>query len=417
MQKKKKFKIVSLGCRSNQYEAEAYRKQLLEGGYEPAEEDGEVDICVLNSCTVTQEADKESRSIVKKMAKRFPQAEIYVTGCALDNAPEDFLQLPGVRHIARNREKNLLLKPLFDEESFPEFSIERFEAHTRAFVKIQDGCNSFCSYCIIPYVRGRSRSKNVSQIVEEVRQLVKNGYKEVVLTGINIGDFDGGEEKSSLADLVSVLDKIEGLERLRISSIDPDEVDDALIDVLATSRTTCHSIHLVLQSASNFILKRMNRKYTRQIFWDTAARLCEKMPDFTFTTDVIVGFPGETDLDFEETLSAVSEIGFAKVHVFPYSVRARTKAASFDGQLPRNVIVERRDRLLRTSEKAAFTLREKYVGREVSVLTENYQGEKASGHTDNFLLAQFVEENIPQNKIIPCRVISNTAEHLLVSIL
>ncbi len=217
---------------------------------------------------------------------------------------------------------------------------------TRAFVKIQDGCNSFCSYCIIPYVRGRSKSRTLQEIEKEVRGLVQNGIREVVLTGINIGDFDGQDETGStrLCHAVELLDQIEGLDRIRISSIDPDEVDDELLNVIQKSSKLCASMHIVLQAGSNWILKRMNRKYTRQMFFQTIDRLKAVSKDFTFTTDIIVGFPGERECDFEETLEVMREVKFAKVHMFPYSKRERTKAASFSDSVSPDTMKERKNK-------------------------------------------------------------------------
>lgn len=374
----KKFKIVSLGCRTNQYEAQGYYDQLTRLGYSEAKEGEEAEVCVVNTCTVTENADKESRHAVKQFAKKNPQSKIFVTGCASDGDVEGFLQLPRVSAVKRNGEKERLLEELAPDQ-LPEFTISQFNAHTRAFVKVQDGCNSFCSYCIIPYVRGRSRSRSIDAILKEIEELVRNGYKEVVLTGINIGDFE--HQGVKLAGLVKMVDEIPGLKRIRISSIDPDEVDEELMNAVIFGKNTCHSMHLVLQSGSNAILKKMNRKYTRQIFLNAVQRLKETSKDFTFTTDVIVGFPGETEADFEETLQVMEQVKFAKVHMFPYSERKRTRAALFPNKVAPEVIQERKSRVLRSAEKHAYELREQFVGRRMSVLTEDAD----SGHTANFL--------------------------------
>src|SRR5579872_2718778 len=329
----KKFKIVTLGCRTNQYESQAYADQLRRMGYAEAQADEEATLCIVNTCTVTESADSSSRHQIRHLAKQHPHAQLVVTGCLAERLPEEIAKISGVTQIVPNQKKEELLSLVFPDEEIPEFTIEQFAAHTRAFVKVQDGCNSFCTYCIIPYVRGRSRSRSVPEIVREIETLVANGYKEVVLTGINIGDFDGnpaeGETPTRLADLVRTADKIPGLERIRISSIDPDEVDEDLTDAVLNGQKTCPSLHLVLQSGSNVILKRMNRKYTRHIFLDTVERLRKAQPDFTFTTDLIVGFPGETEADFEESLEVMRAVKFAKVHMFPYSERKRTRAAQF----------------------------------------------------------------------------------------
>lgn len=378
----KKFKIVTLGCRTNQYESQGYTDQLRQMGYTPALDGEKADLCIVNTCTVTEGADSSSRHQIRSLLREHPDAKIAVTGCMVESAPEVLHQL-GVQ-VVPNQEKERLIEHLFpEEENLPEFNIQTFDAHTRAFVKVQDGCNSFCTYCIIPYVRGRSRSRPIDEVVTEVRGLVEGGYKEVVITGINVGDFDGG---GRLADLVRAVDAVPGLHRLRISSIDPDEVDEDLSDAILHGKTTCPSMHIVLQAGSNVVLKRMNRKYTRQIFIDTVEKMVKKNPDFTFTTDVIVGFPGETESDFEETLELVEKVKFAKVHMFPYSPRKKTRAALYPNRVLPEVMKERKQRLLRLAEKTGFELRERFIGRKMEVLLENETKPGfLSGHTANFL--------------------------------
>lgn len=412
----KKFKIVTLGCRTNQYESQAYHDQLIQMGYSPAEDDSEAEVCIVNTCTVTESADSSSRHAIRQLARDNPQSKLVVTGCYAERQPQAVQNIGGVSHVVANKDKENLLSFVFpDEAELPEFSIKRFEAHTRAFLKVQDGCNSFCTYCIIPYVRGRSRSKTTQEIIREAEGLVANGYKEIVLTGINIGDFDGnkaeGESPDSLADLVRAVDKVPGLERLRVSSIDPDEVDANLIDAILNGRTTCPSMHIVLQSGSNVILKRMNRKYTRQIFLNTVDRLLSACPDFTFTTDVIVGFPGETDDDFNDTLDVLRQVKFAKVHMFPYSDRPRTKSATMPNKVPVDVIKMRKQEVLRLSENESYNLREKYISRKMSVLTENLDPARPgeiSGHTANFLQVWIEGSHLKPNQLVDVTLVSNT---------
>ena len=405
----KKYKISTLGCRTNQYESEAYATQLRTLGYREAGEGEEADICIVNTCTVTESADSSSRYQIRQLHRQNPGASLVVTGCLAERLPEELKAIPGVTHLVPNKDKENLLASVFPNEELPEFKIDQFSAHTRAFVKVQDGCNSYCTYCIIPYVRGRSRSKPMDEILEEVRGLVKNGYQEVVLTGINIGDYIGTNGEK-LADLVRAVDQIEGLTRIRISSIDPDEVDDNLMDAVLSGKKTCHSFHIVLQAGSNVILKRMNRKYTKQIFLETIHRLKNADPDFTFTTDVIVGFPGETEGDFEETLEIMREVKFAKVHMFPYSPRARTRAATYPNQVPQAVMNERKQIVLRESEKQAYALRESYVGKKMKVLIEDEK--EGFGHTENFLpvVCQFP---VKRNTIVEVECIKNTPEGLI----
>lgn len=411
----KKFKMATLGCRTNQYETQAFGDQLRKMGFSPAKEGEEAALCIVNTCTVTQSADSHSRSQIRRLNRENPNAQILVTGCLAERAREELEAIPGVSHVVPNLEKEQLLSRIFPDETLPEFSIERFGTQTRAFVKIQDGCNSFCSYCVIPYVRGRSRSRKMGEILREIEELVQNGFKEIVLTGINIGDFDGGGD-ATLAQLVREVDQMEGLDRIRISSIDPDEVDDALLDAVISGKKTCPSMHIVLQSGSNVVLKRMNRKYTRHDFIRAVQRLKSADPTFTFTTDIIVGFPGETERDFEETIEMVREAEFAKVHMFPYSRRPMTRAARFKDEVPASVIKSRKQRLLRLAEHIGFDLREKYVGKEMSVLIETTDDTRpgyVQGHTENFLEVSLLGTVEEKNTLVNVTCKENAPDKLL----
>ncbi len=415
---KKKFKIHTLGCRTNQYESQAYAKQLSQLGYEEAKEDEHADICIVNTCTVTASADKSSKMKIKQYVNENPDALHFVTGCMVENEKKAVEEISPNIKVVSNLDKENLISHIFPkEENLPEFRIERFEAHTRAFLKVQDGCNSFCTYCVIPYVRGRSRSKTLDEIIQEAKDLIKNGYKEIVITGINVGDFDGNQTPAlRLSDLIRQIDALDGLKRLRVSSIDPDEVDDDLADAIINCKNTCPSMHVVLQSGSNVVLKRMNRKYTVQMFLDTCEKLTSLNPDFTFTTDVIVGFPGESEKDFEETMQLIEDIKFAKVHMFPYSIRPRTRAALYKDQIPKDLVFERKQRLLRHAEKMSFELREKFVGRVLPVLFESIDEknpELISGHTDNFLRVMTPMGNLRSNNIAQVELIENTPDGFL----
>ncbi|MGR3973560.1 MAG: tRNA (N(6)-L-threonylcarbamoyladenosine(37)-C(2))-methylthiotransferase MtaB [Candidatus Rhabdochlamydia sp.] len=409
----KKFRIATLGCRTNQYESEAYATQLKELGYEEVQGDEKADICIVNTCTVTEGADSSSRHQIRQLHRSHPDSQIVVTGCLAERLPDEIRNMEGVTLVVSNQEKENLLGKVFPTEELPEFKIDQFASHTRAFVKVQDGCNSFCTYCIIPYVRGRSRSRPLPKIIEEIEGLVASGYKEVVLTGINIGDYEG-ESGEKLADLVKRVDQIEGLDRIRISSIDPDEVDDRFMEAVLEGKKTCHSLHIVLQSGSNLILKRMNRKYTKQMFLETVHKLKQADPSFTFTTDIIVGFPGESDQDFEETLEIMRSVQFAKVHMFPYSARKRTKAALYPGQIPSPLIQQRKEIVLRESEKLAFEMRRPYVGSFLHVLIE--EEDKRFGHADNFLPVS-VTTPVLRNTIVKVRCLENRPEGLLAKVI
>ncbi len=418
MEGKKTFKVVTLGCRTNQYESQAYADQLRKMGFDEAEEGDKAAICIVNTCTVTASADSSSRHEIRKLAREHQGASLVVTGCLAEKMPHEIRAIEGVTHVVSNAKKEQLLEELFPETELPEFAIRQFDGHTRAFVKVQDGCNSFCTYCIIPYVRGRSRSRRTEEILREVKELVANGYKEIVLTGINIGDFDGapqdGEKTERLSDLVRAVDQIPGLKRLRLSSIDPDEVDDDLQEAILHGKTTCHSLHIVLQAGSNVILKKMNRKYTRQIFLDTLRTLRKKAPDFGFTTDIIVGFPGETEADHEETLEVMREAKFAKVHMFPYSPRTRTRAALYPNHIAPEIMQMRKQEVLRLAEACAYELREEFIGRTLEVLVESsMSGPYYLGHTTHFLPVLVPQGKCQPNQIVNVLIIANSPEGLI----
>lgn len=412
----KKYKLATLGCRTNQYETLAYQNQLKAVGYSEAQSGEEADLCIVNTCTVTQSADSHSRNQIRKLRKKYPKAKIAVTGCMVEKSSNKLLEIAEADFVISNKNKESLLPQIFPDINFPEFALHEIDTQTRAFIKIQDGCNSFCSYCIIPYVRGRSKSKTIPMIVQEIKNVVRSGTKEIVLTGINIGDFDGGDSNNPqrIASLIKEIENIKGLERIRISSIDPDEVDDELIEAIKSCDKLCPSMHIVLQSGSNWVLKRMNRKYTRQIFFETIDKLKKISPNFTFTTDIIIGFPGEREVDFQDTLKVMKEVKFAKVHMFPYSRRARTKAASFTDEVSLELIKERKNEVLRLSERYSYELRETFIGSEMIVLTEESDGQdKTVGYTPNFLKVEIPKIKVSANQLVQVKLIKNSPENLI----
>lgn len=412
---KKFYKVVTLGCRTNQYESQAWKDQLLKMGWEEAF-NKKADLCIVNTCTVTESADQKSVYQINKLIRENPGSEVYITGCLAERARDELSNIKGVTGVVSNLEKEDLLRyALPTEKNLPEFSIENFTAHTRAFVKVQDGCNSYCSYCVIPFVRGRSRSRPLDSVLKEIKDLVAGGFKEIVLTGINIGDYDGGDGSVRLAELVKAADEVEGVERLRISSIDPDEVDDELLDIVIGGKSTCHSMHVVLQSGSTFILDRMRRKYTKEEFFACINRCKEASPDFTFTTDIIVGFPGERECDFQDTIDVVNEVRFAKVHMFPYSRRPKTRASRFTDEVSKEIIKKRKEILLRRAEQVSFDLRQEYIGRRMKVLLESPLEDDPSiltGHTENFLSVQVKGEGYRQNQIVEVLLTENHPDGL-----
>jgi threonylcarbamoyladenosine tRNA methylthiotransferase MtaB len=416
MMHQKTFQIATLGCRTNQYESQAYRAQLEALGFREAAAGERADLCLVNSCTVTAGADRDSRHAIRRLKREHPTARIVVTGCLVERGGLEE-ELPEIDLIVSNLEKELLIQKLFpDLETYPEFQIDRFASHTRAFVKVQDGCNSYCTYCVIPYVRGRSRSRSTADVIREVEGIVAQGYQEIVLTGINIGDFDGGkkEQPDRLCDLVRAVDQVEGVRRLRISSIDPDEVDDELLEAVLGGRNTCHAMHIVLQAGSNVVLKRMNRKYTRQLFFDSIERLRKASPDFGVTTDILYGFPGETERDVEETAEVMREVGFAKSHLFPYSKRPRTRAALYPNQVGPEEIAQRRSYLSQVAEESAYLWRERFVGRRLQILTEGSEAPgEISGYTDHFAMTYVTSSQLQSNQLVEVKIVENSPRGLI----
>ncbi|WP_213357966.1 tRNA (N(6)-L-threonylcarbamoyladenosine(37)-C(2))-methylthiotransferase MtaB [Chlamydiifrater phoenicopteri] len=409
----KTFKLVYLGCRVNQYEVQAYRDQLTVLGYREVKDNEEsADVCIVNTCAVTGSAESSSRRAIRQLIRRNPKARVFVTGCFADADKDFFRNLGESCVLVPNKEKHLLVEKIVPyAEELPEFAIKRFEDRSRAFIKVQDGCNSFCSYCIIPYLRGRSTSRPLSAVIKEIKGVVEQGYKEVVIAGINVGDYK--DEDKSLADLIRAVDAIEGIERIRISSIDPEDVNEDLREAVLSGRATCPSFHLVLQSGSNAILKRMNRKYNRQDYLECVESLRACNPEFSFTTDIIVGFPGESESDFLDTIKVVETVGFVKVHVFPFSARRRTKAYEFSGTLSPEIIGERKRRLSEFSDSVAFSLRKKRIGSKVSVLVESIHGNQAFGHSEFFEGVWFPHEGRSfVNDMVEVQVTGNSIDGL-----
>jgi threonylcarbamoyladenosine tRNA methylthiotransferase MtaB len=385
------FLIKTLGCKANQYDSQVLREQLLgaglrhfshpEGHEEDKKcwEDGEADVCIVNTCTVTAQSDAKSRQCIRALKRRHPNARIVVTGCYAEMNPAEAARIPGVDEVLDNAGKRVLgerVCALLGVEpcgAIPHGEgISFFSEHTRAFVKIQDGCDRKCSYCIVRYARGPNRSREIAEVVQEVERLAANGYREVVLTGIHIGSFGGenGRKPHRLPELIERLDSVGGLLRLRLSSIDPNEVSHELIGALRNSRKMCRHLHIPLQSGSDRVLRRMNRDYTQKEYLGTVALLRKELPGVCITTDAMVGFPGETETDFEETRRVVAEAQFAKVHIFPFSGRPGTPAHRLAEHVPAKVIRERVACLSEEARNSARQVKEAILGRTVEVLVE-----------------------------------------------
>ncbi len=408
---KKKFKIVTLGCRCNQYESEAMSAQLKNLGLLRVKKEERADICIVNTCSVTQNADKDSQKAIDELKKENPTSKLFITGCF---AKDLFAGLKEDVCIIPNLQKQDLVSYIFPKRVIPKFHIKEFEDHTRAFVKIQDGCSGFCTYCIIPYTRGRSKSRKIEDILYEINTLVDNGYKEIVLTGINLGEFYSG---ITLSTLIQKIDEIDGLHRIRLSSIDPQHITADLVDVLINGKKTAKNLHIVLQSGSNKILKKMNRKYTKEIFVEKINVLKSKYSDFTFSTDVIVGFPSETENDFSETLKMIRKVKFSKVHVFGFSKRPNTPAYNFKEQVSQEIISKRKKILQLEAAGQAYHLRQNYIGKKLKVLFEKSKlANRRLGHTNNFLNVYVDSEKDLHNQILEVQVTSNTNKGLIGSL-
>jgi threonylcarbamoyladenosine tRNA methylthiotransferase MtaB len=369
-------RLVTLGCKVNQYETQHVKEMLEANGYREALEQEDADLCVVNTCTVTHEADAKGRQLIRRLAHANPRAAIVVMGCYATRAPETVRKLPGVVRVVTD--KNRLADELrpFGVEKIPA-GISRFDGHRRAFVKVQDGCLLNCSFCIIPSVRPNVRSRPLAEIEVEVAGLVANGCREIVLTGIHLGhygiDLSRGKSKSEwcrLWHLVRRLDQLPGDFRIRLSSLEAAEVRGELVDALADSQRVCPHLHLCLQSGSDRILAAMRRRYRAAGFLERCRRLRSVFDQPAFTTDVIVGFPGETEEDFQATCNLAKEVGFAKIHIFSYSRRAGTPAADLPDQVPAPVIAGRRARLLKLEAELTGSFLYRLVGRKLDVLVE-----------------------------------------------
>ena len=394
-----KFSIITFGCKVNSYESEFMKETLLKAHYEYEEDYKQSDIVIINTCSVTNTADNKSKKMIRSVRRVNPLCILMVCGCTAENKRETLNDLD-IDILIGNKDKSKIVEILTNYQKnhdkyikfyntrhleFENMCVKEFNDLTRAFVKIEDGCNNYCAYCIIPYVRGSVRSKKMSDVLEEVNELVKMGHREIVLTGINTGAYGQETNSYDLTDLIEELSKIELLERIRVSSIEMTEITDKFINELAINPKLCGHLHISLQSGSERILKLMNRKYTKKEYLDKINKIKNARPNINLTTDVIVGFPSETEEDLEECIAFCKEVGFSKIHVFPYSIREGTKAATMDNQIPNNIKKERARRLINIDKSLQLAYNEKFINQEVTVLIEEVNNNKSIGHTENFL--------------------------------
>ena len=399
----KKVAFYTLGCKVNQYETEAMLELFEKEGYEKAETEDYADVYVINTCTVTHMSDRKSRQYIRRMKKKNPDAIIAVVGCYSQVSPEEILSIDEVNLVMGTNDRKKIVEEvkkidasrkvstvddIMKVKAFEEIEINKTNGKTRAFLKIQDGCDRYCSYCIIPYARGRVRSRDLESIVKEVENLASNGYKEVVLTGIHVASYgkDIKETDIKLLDVIKQINNIEGIERIRLSSVEPILFTDEFVEAVSAMDKVCPHYHLSLQSGCDETLKRMKRRYTTEEYKTIVDRLRAAIPNVSITTDVIVGFPGETNEEFDKTYEFLKDIELTHMHIFKYSPRKGTPAATMENQVDPSTKHERSEKLLQLNEENFKKFGQKMLDKEFNVLFEQKVGDnKFEGLTENYV--------------------------------
>lgn len=402
----KKIAIKTLGCKVNTYESESIWQMFQKEGYQRVNPDQYADVYVINTCTVTNSGDRKSRQAIRKMIRQNPEAVTVVIGCYAQMSPDEIEGIEGVDIVLGTQGRERLLEyvqnfqnerapisnvgNIIEQKQFEGLEISGFESKTRAFLKIQEGCNNFCSFCIIPWARGLMRSQDPKLVIEQINTLVSKGVKEVVLTGIHTAGYGEDLENYNFANLLADIDKIEGLERIRISSIEISQITDQVLDVMRNSTKLADHLHVPIQAGHDTILNEMRRHYSIEEFQAKVVELRNIFPNISLTTDIIVGFPGETDEMFEDTKRNLKEIGFNELHVFPYSKRNGTPAAKMENQVKDDVKKKRVHALIELNNQLAIDYARKSEGDIVSVLVERINKEGyLEGHASNYLKVQF----------------------------
>ena len=425
----KKAASFALGCKVNQYESEAIAELFAEKGYEIVGIDEEADVYVINTCTVTNFGDKKSRQLIRKVKRQNENAIVAVVGCYAQTAPKELMEIAGVNLVIGTKDRAQIVEmveqydrangvenhvsDIMKERVFEPLSIQKLANRTRAYLKIQDGCSQYCSYCIIPYARGPIRSREPQEVVAEVKRLAENGFKEVVLTGIHVASYGKDRRDTSLLDILKQVHEVEGIERIRFSSIEPNVVTEEFAQTMAALPKVCDHFHLSLQSGCDKTLKETNRKYDTEKYRQAAATLRKYLPKVALTTDIIVGFPGETEEDFRESYAFAEEIGFAKIHVFPYSPKRGTPAAARKDQLLNAVKSERSHTLIQLSDRMAADFLADAVGTDAEVLYERAVGDGIyEGHTTNYMKVHGRSEADLTNRIAKTHITRAEGEML-----
>jgi len=407
------IKFYTLGCKANQYDTQNIREQFARAGFREIGNGRKADICLINTCTVTHRADADSLQFIRRAKRENTKARIIVTGCLTELDSDKIKQTDRSALIVRNRDKENMLNYLglraMSYELRAKKGISGFCNHTRAFLKIQDGCDNFCSYCKVPLVRGRSKSKPVDEVIREARQLVENGFKEIVLTGICLG------AHNDLIKVISSLEKIELLERIRLSSIEAGDVTDELIKRIARSKKVCPHLHIPIQSGDNQILKKMGRKYSRLDYLKLIRKLKKNVPQVAITTDVLVGFPGESEKNFFNTVDLIKKIAPLRVHIFPYSKREGTAAAGLKGELQPRIVKKRIANLKKAADDCSAAYKNKFLDKTLLVLFESRAKENPlfwEGHSANYIPIRLKSKRNLNNCLIPVKL---EKKHILAS--
>ncbi|WP_010650939.1 tRNA (N(6)-L-threonylcarbamoyladenosine(37)-C(2))-methylthiotransferase MtaB [Oceanobacillus massiliensis] len=400
----------TLGCKVNHYETEGIWRMFLEKGYERVDFDHDSDVYVINTCTVTNSGDKKSRQVIRRAIRKNPDAVICVTGCYAQTSPGEIMEIPGVDVVVGTQDRKNIFSYIDEHKKtkepingvsnimknrvFEEMDVPVFTDRTRASLKIQEGCNNFCTFCIIPWSRGLLRSRDPESVINQADKLVKAGYKELVLTGIHTAGYGEDLKDYNFAMLLQELEKVEGLERIRISSIEASQITDEVIDVLDKSKKIVRHLHIPLQAGSDAVLARMRRKYSTGFYKEKVKKIKQALPGLAITSDVIVGFPGETEEEFMETYNFIKEIGYSELHVFPFSRRTGTPASRMDNQVEDEVKEERVHRLISLSDQLAKEYASNYENEVLEVIPEERildegHPELLVGYTDNYMKVQF----------------------------
>lgn len=425
----KRVAFYTLGCKVNQYETESIKNQLLKKGYTETAFEEKAEIYIVNSCTVTSVADRKTRNMLRRAKKINPRGIVIVTGCYAQTNSKELLEMEEIDYVIGNSDKNAIVNFIEDIENrtmekvknhnifldseYTEYEFATLREMSRAYVKIQDGCNNFCSYCKIPFARGKSRSRKKENIIKEIEKLVEEGFKEIILIGINLGaygeDLDEGENFESL--LKSILE-INKLQRVRIGSVYPDKISDEFINMFDNKKLMPH-LHISLQSCDDEVLKRMRRKYGSSLIEERLLKLKKKVKNMEYTADVIVGFPGETEEMFQNSYNLIEKIGFSGIHIFQYSDRENTIASSFTDKIDAKVKKERADRLEVLKLEMAKKERKKYIGKHLSVLLEEKINGYLYGYSENYLRVKIKDNGIEVNSIIDIKINSLEKEMLI----